>query len=141
MGTHLYTKKQTRNIRKPLRFVGLGMALFGLLFGLYTLFPLLSWKLYLEPAYASTTFASPIPQTTIMTKDMLHSLFEASLHNGSWLPSVYNGGQVTSNITQYSLTIPKLGINDAVVSTIDTRIDQHLVHFPGTALPPHKGTG
>src|SRR6185369_9512658 len=139
MGTHLYTKKKTKSVRKALRIVGLGMALFGLIFGMYTLFPLLSWELYLKPAYASTTFASPIPQTTIMTKDTLRSLLENSFQNGNWLPSVYNGGQVTSTITQYSLSIPKLKISNADVSTVDTKIDQHLVHFPGTALPPHKG--
>ena len=139
MGTHLYTKTTPKNVRKPLRFLGLCMAIFGLLFGLYTFFPLLSWELYLKPAYASTSFESPIPQTTIMTKDTLRSLLENSFHNGNWLPSVYDGAQVTSTITSYSLSIPKLTINEATVSTIDTKIDQHLVQFPGTALPPHKG--
>jgi len=74
-----------------------------------------------------------------MTKDTLRSLLENSFHNGNWLPSVYDGAQVTSTITSYSLSIPKLTINEATVSTIDTKIDQHLVQFPGTALPPHKG--
>lgn len=139
MGTHIYTKTKPKNFKRPLRFLGLGMVVLGLLFGMYTLFPLLSWLVYVSPVYASTGFAAPIPQTTIMTRDTIKSLLENSLHDGNWLPPVYSGAQVSTNITGYTLSIPKLGIKDAFVSTVDTKIDQHLVQFPGTALPPHKG--
>lgn len=139
MGTHLYTKAKTRNLRKPLRFVGLGMLVLGLLFGLYAFFPLLSWQLYIRPAFASNNFASPIPHTTIMTQDTIQSLLANSFRGGNWLPSVYEHTEVSSTITRYTLSIPKVKIEKAEVSTIDTDLGKHLVHFPGTPVPPSKG--
>lgn len=139
MGAHIYTKAKTRNLRKPLRFVGLGLIFLGLLFGLYAFFPLISWELYLRPAFANSDFASPIPHTTIMTKDTIQSLLTSSLHGSDWLPAYYQEANVGGTITHYSLSIPKLKIENAEVSAIDTDLNSHLVNFPGTALPPSKG--
>ncbi len=139
MAKQIYTKAKRKNWRKPLRFAGLGIALIGLIFGLYTLSPLFFWELYLRPAFANTDFASPIPHSTIMTKDMIKSLLATSVHNGNWLPPVYKKDAVVSTVTKYSFSIPKLKIEDAVVSTVDTDINHHLVNFPGTAIPPQKG--
>lgn len=141
MGTHIYTKAKRKNFRKPLRFMGLGLALLGLLFGLYTLSPLISWELYLKPAFASNRFASPIPQRTIMTPDMITSLLHNSFYGGDWLPPVYKNSDIHSSVTTYRITIPRLKIENADVSTVDTDVNSHLVHFPGTAMPPTTGNG
>jgi sortase A len=139
MGAQIYTKAKRKNFRKPLRFVGLGLIFLGLLFGLYAFFPLLSWQLYLRPAFASNNFASPIPQTTIMTQETIQSLLTNSFNGGNWLPAYYQEANVGSTITRYTLSIPKIKIENAEVSAVDTDLASHLVHFPGTALPPSKG--
>jgi sortase A len=139
MEAHIYTKAKRKNYRKPLRFVGLGLIFLGLLFGLYAFFPLLSWQLYLRPVFASSNFASPIPQTTIMTQETIQSLLTNSLNGSDWLPAYYQEANVGSTITHYTLSIPKIKIDNAEVSAIDTDLSSHLVHFPGTALPPMKG--
>ena len=48
--------------------------------------------------------------------------------------------QIATGISYYDLSIPKLHIENAVVSTTDTDLSSHLVNFPGTAVPPAKGT-
>jgi sortase A len=142
--SYIYKKSNTHNVRKIARFAGLGIASIGLLFGLYTLSPLISWQIYLKPAFASSNFASPIPQKTIMTEDTIQSLLTATAKslsgNNQLMPSTYDHTQVTTNLSSYTLSIPQINIHNATVSTVDTDLNTHLVHFPGTALPPNKGS-
>ncbi len=46
----------------------------------------------------------------------------------------------TSKITHYNLSIPKLGIQDAVVTIGGTDLSKSLIHYPGTANPGELGT-
>lgn len=150
MNTQIYRKAKKRNVRKIIRLSGLGISLSSLLMGLYIFFPLLSWEVYLKPAFASTTFASPIPQTTIITKDYIKSLikntentFKGLDYNNAqnWLPTTtVKSAEVTSGTSAYYISIPSINIQNATVSTIDVDLSQHLVHFPGTTVPPNKGT-
>lgn len=149
MKNKVYTKGKSRDIRKLIRFFGLGISVTSFVVGLYIFFPLISWELYLKPVFASQSFASPIPKTTVITKQYIQSLLETqNPFNGNdfsnvqnWFPTTsYKGSQVTGQTSSYSLSIPKLNITNAYVSTLDTNVDMHLVHFPGTALPPSKGT-
>lgn len=125
------------------------MLVAGCLFGSYIFFPLLSWELYLQPAFAAQSYAAPIPAATIITKDYIQSLGQYALNAFSgtdysrvenWVPASYKEVAVSPQIASYYLSIPKLHIDNAVVSTIDNDLDIHLVHFPGTAIPPAKGT-
>ncbi|HEX8931926.1 MAG TPA: sortase [Patescibacteria group bacterium] len=138
MTKKIYKKTKSVNLRKIFRFFGLSLIVLGLIFGLYTLLPLISWKLYLEPAYANSNFASPIPQTTLLTQASIKDLLASSIQGDNWLPSVNNNTQIIPSVANYALDIPKLEIK-AIVATTDTDLNHHLVHFPGTALPPNKG--
>lgn len=150
INSKVYIKKDTRKLRKIIRFIGLFLLLSGLLFGIYFFFPIISWKIYLEPVFASQTYVTPIPKTTIITKDYIQSLWlntartMQSLYDTNsqnWLPgSQYKEVQIASKVSYYSISIPKLNIQNAVVSTIDTDLSSHLINFPGTAIPPDKGT-
>ena len=148
MHTLVYKKAKTRNIRKIIRFFGLGISLSGLIFGMYVFFPLFSWEVYLKPAFANQSFAAPIPKTTIVTQEYIQDLikntassFRTVAYNNSqdWLPASYKDMQVQEQVSLYTLSIPKLNITGATGSTIDNDLSQHLVHFPGTAVPPNKG--
>lgn len=150
MKARVYAKGKTRNIRRIIRFFGLGVSVTSFFVGLYIFFPLISWELYMKPVFASQSFASPIPKTTVITKQYIESLLDnvrnpfasgdfSNVQN--WFPSSsYKGTQVTGQTSSYSVSIPKLSITNAYVSTLDNNVDMHLVHFPGTALPPSKGT-
>ncbi len=142
MGTYIYKKAKRKNYKKIIHFTGLGLAIIGLILGLYTLSPLLSWEIYLKPAFATNSYASPIPHETILTKKTLQSLFQTgtnALHGDNWLPQTYNDTHIATSVSSYMISIPKLNLDNIIVSTIDTDLSKHLVHFPGTALPPNKG--
>jgi sortase A len=148
--TYFYKKAQRRNIKRIFRFFGLVLLLSGFILGTYMFFPLISWQLYIKPVFANQSFTSPIPKKTIITKDYLRSLIQATAdsfrgfdytNNHSWLPNAYQEMQVTTELASYSLAIPKLNIENAIVSATDNDLSQHLVHFPGTTLPPNKGNG
>lgn len=74
-----------------------------------------------------------------MTKATIQSLLTSSLRGDDWLPDFYQETNNGSKTTHYKLSIPKVKIETAEVSAIDTDLNAHLVHFPGTALPPNKG--
>ena len=147
MHKQIYKKSSRKDVRKIIRFSGLFASILGLFLGMYTFFPLVSYELYIKPAFASQSFAAPIPQKTIITQDYLQSLLKntvtqlTSLNSGdkNLLPTPYKAIEVAAQISSYNLAIPVLGIDNAEVSTIDNDLDHHLVHFPGTAIPPNIG--
>ncbi len=148
MKTQVYKKSNKKNVRKIVRFTGLFVSLVGLFLGMYTFFPLISYEIYIKPAFASQSFAAPIPKTTIITQDYIQSLLKntatqltrlTSQNGNTWLPTTYKEMQITTQLSSYSLSIPKLGIDYANISTIDYDVDEHLVHYIGTALPPNIG--
>ncbi len=149
MKNHIYKKSQTRDVKKILRFTGLGLALFACFIGLYLFFPILSWEMYIRPVFASASYASPIPKNTIITKNNLKSLIKntstviagVDYNNATnWVPPEYTETKAEDSVSAYFLSIPKINIENAIVSTVDTDLTTHLVHFPGTATPPERGT-
>lgn len=123
------------------------MAISGFIMLMYLAFPIISWKIYFEPAFASQSVTSPIPQTTFLSGNNFQSLIKASEDTlrgvdytdaQNWYPRVEH--PKNSSIVSYSIDIPKLHITDASVSTIDTDLKVHLVQYAGTPIPPEKGT-
>jgi sortase A len=146
-----YIKKDTRRIKKIIRFFGLGLSLTGASFSIYFFFPLISWQLYLQPAFASQAITAPIPKTTIVTNEYIQSLWRNTADsietlygdkNKTWMPSssALKEVQIASGTSYYYLSIPKIHVENAVVSTVDTDVSLHMINFPGTAVPPAKGT-
>lgn len=149
MPSQIYKKRNKKNVKKIVRISGLSVSLLGIILGIYVFFPLLSYEIYLKPVFASANYASPIPKSTIITKNYLKSILNntASALSGTnynnasnWLPPTYDGKAGYTSVSTYTISIPKIDLENAVVSTLDTDLTNHLVHFPGTAIPPSKGT-
>lgn len=146
MSKYYYHKKKPKKIKKAFRFLALILFLVGLSIFSYIFFPLISWQIFFSPVFASYNIKAPIPKVTILDNLSLSSLIgEASnrIKNDSydaqnWFPS-YKGKRVSNRISSYSLSIPKLGINNAVVSTQNNTLSKNLVNYQGTAVPPEKG--
>jgi sortase A len=147
MSKVIYKKRDSRLRKKLIRFMGLSIFLFGSLYLLYFAFPLMLWQIYSAPVYASQGIAAPIPKTTVLNKDSIKSLFMASANSlrgvdytdaHNWYPS-YDQGKQKSNVPYYLLSVPKLNIKNAIVSTTDYDLSKHLVNYGGTAVPPEKG--
>lgn len=146
--TRYYYKKTKPGYKKNiLRLFSIPIFFFGFCIVFYVFFPLISWQVYFAPIFNAQDVAIPIPKTTVITQNDLGSLVSQASNNlrgvdytnaKNWFPdfaSVTNDTKTPS----YVLSIPKLGIKKASVSTTDYDLGKHLVNYPGTALPPKMG--
>lgn len=147
MNKYYYKKHDREKIRRIVRYCGLTTSVLGFLFLAYFSFPLLSWKIYLAPVYASQGFMTPIPKTTVLNGSNIQSLLAASVNSlggvdysdaQNWFPT-YRGSGKLPKISFYTMSIPKIRISKAFVSTIDYNVDEHLINYGGTSVPPEKG--
>ncbi|CAN5163326.1 class C sortase [soil metagenome] len=146
--TKIYKKKNPLLFRRYTRLFGLLLCVFGLLMVGYFTFPLLSFQLYLSPAFASQKIAAPIPERTMLTQDSFKDLIQSTAETlagvdytdaKNWYPSIQQAHTDVA-VSHYKLSVPKINDFDLDVSTVDTDLNHHLVQYGGTAVPPSKGT-
>jgi sortase A len=146
MGKYYY-KKAGKKLKTTARLFSLLIIIIGISVGGYVFFPLLSWQIYFAPVFASQDIAVPIPQATLVNGATIGSLIAQAgdslsgvdySNASNWFPN-YKLQKGKPKIDTYTMTIPKLNINNAVVSATDDDLSKHLVNLGGTALPPDKG--
>ncbi|HSX40620.1 MAG TPA: sortase [Candidatus Saccharimonadales bacterium] len=146
--TTVYYKKNKGRRKLLLRFAGLGIFSLGLLIILYVFFPLISWKLYYASAFASQDIYAPIPKVSMVNPAAIGGLLTAAsqavggvdfTNAQNWYPSSSFDAKGKPKVSSYILSIPKINIARAVVSTTDSDLAAHLVHFTAGALPPDNG--
>lgn len=152
MNKYYYRKSRDINFRKFLRFLSLSISFFGVVIIIYILSPLLLWQIYFAPAFASQSIKTPIPKVNVVSPNSLQSLLQNSFNQikgvdyanaRNWFPAssqTWLPDSKTPSMSSYALSIPKLNIKDAIVSTIDYDLGKHLVNYGGTAIPPNNGT-
>jgi sortase A len=150
----LYKKSQKKDVRKATRIVGLALSICGVIVMLYIFTPYVSYQFNFADAFASQSIKTPIPQVFVVSNN--NSQQNQSISNSTdgndnllnaqnWFPTYNTTATTVQPVTakprpsSYFLTIPKLGVTNAVVSTSDMDLSQHLVDYPGTAIPPEKG--
>jgi len=132
MVAYVYLKKpprgkmQARAFLFSSLFLGGGIILLGLV-----VWPILTFELLLTPRL-TTNIVSPIPQEEVLGTQI--DLTQAS----NWFPATPQRA-APSKITSYTLSIPKLGISDAVVIISAEDLSKSLVQWGGTALPGEFG--
>ncbi|RJQ35925.1 sortase [Candidatus Microgenomates bacterium] len=141
----VYYKAKNKNLRKKFRILSLFLSLSGILTFFYIFSPLISWQVYFAPVFASSAIEAPIPKSTIVNPSSITSLISNATSLGvdynnpqNWFPG-YKTKSDFNRLISYTLSIPSLGIKDAVVSTVDNDLDKHLVNYSGTAVPPDNG--
>jgi len=146
MSRYVYKKEKNRNIRNYIRYLGLCISLIGCFLILYFSFPIISWQVYLGASASANTVAAPIPKTVVLNKSTIKTLLASTANlqgldytNAlTWFPN-YHAKNTQQTIPSYMISIPKLKITDAIVSTNDYDLSKHLVHYQGTVVPPEKG--
>lgn len=140
MGKYYYKKNKGIKPRTYLRITSIMLLITGISTIFYVLFPLLSWQIYFQPAFASQNITSSIPRADIvdLTKNLIDRTDYTKAEN--WFPK-FNptapSGQVP--IPSYTISIPTININEAEVSTFDTDLTKHLVNYQGTSIPGKNG--
>lgn len=113
----------------------------------FFLFPVFSYQLFLGN-YVRDNIETPIPKYMIARNDNLGSLIAQGINSltrdygdaRNWYPQVNESIQEKTIVDSYLLSIPKLKIDNAEVSTIDYDLDNHLVQYLGTSIPGDLGT-
>ncbi|MBI2031468.1 MAG: sortase [Candidatus Levybacteria bacterium] len=151
MTKYYYQKVDKKKRKKIFRVLGFLIFTIGFFLVLYIFYPLISWQIYFAPYYAQATFRTPIPKTTVVDPTLIGGLISQAgnvisgidyTNAQNWFPN-YNPQDANRKgfqVPSYIISIPKLGIKDAVVSTIDYDLAKHLIQYPTTAIPPEKGT-
>lgn len=145
MRKRYYKRPSKQSLKNTVKILSFSILFIGLSVLLYVFFPLLSWQIYFAPVFANQNLNSPIPKANILTEGAISSLLRLSSNMNvdytnaeNWFPK-YRFEKGAKSQT-YFLSIPKLKIRDAIVSTNDNDLTSHLVHYGGTAIPPSKGT-
>lgn len=147
MSKYYYKKDSKVGYKTFIKAISILLSLSGLILLLYTMFPLISWQIYFAPIFHTQDIQIPIPKTTVVAKNDLSTLvvnaseavFGADYTNAkNWFPS-FETKKSNKETLFYTLSIPKLGINNATVSTNDYDLSKHLINYPGTEIPPNNG--
>ena len=96
---------------------------------LWTCWPIVSFSLMSGDLFAVTV--TPIQNSTV------YAAIDSSNPN-AWFPTSPQKKVVTS-VNTYILSIPKLKIQDALVTIAGDNLDTSLVHYGGTSLPGEYG--
>lgn len=119
-------KKQAKTLLLSSLFLGGGIFLLG-----QVLWPILTFEFLLAPKFTAN-IVSPIPKEEVLGTQT--DLTQAS----NWFP-VARQPASPSKITSYTLSIPKLGITDAVVIIGAEDLSKSLIQWGGSALPGEFG--
>lgn len=142
-----YYKKSRFNLKKISKLLSLLVLVLGLGIVFYIFLPLLSWQVYFAPVFAGEKLATPIPKTTIVNGSTISSLLSqaSSIFSSvdytnaeNWYPQIKNQREA-GKVPRYTLSISRIDIKNAEVSTIDSDLSKQLVNYGGTSVPPEKG--
>lgn len=120
--------KNRKNIIKMLAIIS---GLSGFVILAYIFFPLISYDIS-SKKFAS--YLSPVPDENI-ARDQNFDNTKVS----NWLPESQGVDFSSSSVGYYNLTIPKLKIDNVVVSIGGEDLSKSLIQYPGTALPGKSG--
>lgn len=139
-----YYKSKSRNYKRVFKIFSLLTILGGALIFIYTFFPLISWQIYFAPAFASQKIQAPIPNHNVLNPTNISDLIASATRSintdytnaYNWYPGLNDKGQ---NIGTYTISIPRIEIENAVVTNEDSDLTKHLVQFNSDTMPPKEG--
>ncbi len=141
MGKYYYKKSGQNSLKKYLRLASFFLLLTGISIILYVLFPIISWQIYFQPVFASQNITISIPRANIvdLAKNSMDTTDYTKAENWfkNFNPTSSQKNQM--NISSYTISIPKINIENAMVSTDDTDLAKHLVNWQGTSIPGKNG--
>lgn len=140
MALYAYRKHSKQTLRRTVRVISIFCIISGLLILVWVLSPIVFFEVVYAPRF--TKLLQPVPDAII--QDTLASLpvivqseridyTKASV----WFPKATNV-QISPSSTVYSLSIPKVGVYEALVTIGGEDLMKSLIHFTGP-LPGQNG--
>lgn len=121
MAKYYFKKKGKSNLRKYFRILSIIFIVVGLGMITYVLLPLILWYVYFQAVFAVHNTVNPIPKGNLFSSE-----------NNLFLKE-------ESKVSKYLISIPKLKIENALVSTTDLDTAKHLVNYGYTNIPGKRG--
>ena len=125
----------------PFIMVAIGSATIGTVIG-----PIIVYFAVISPRLNSgRNMISPLPSAAnfqvLGTQNFSPAVFQQLDYTKpeNWFPEVGYPSQTVSKITSYSLSIPKIRIDNAAVAVGGTDLSKSLIQYPGTANPGETG--
>jgi len=141
MANICYIKKPQRNSKKYLRLVSVLFLVIGISLLLYVFLPIISWQIYFQPTFASQNITISIPRANIV--ELAKNSFDTEDYNKpeNWFKNFKTNSNQKDRIdvSSYTISIPEINIEKAIVSTTDNDLAKHLVNYQGTGIPGKNG--
>lgn len=123
------------NRRKIIKFSALVSGLSGLVILIASVLPIIEYQLTDAKSYKTLLSPLVIDEEKNNDKKPSGDFTKAS----SWFPTDKEREFSKSKVSFYTVTIPKLKIENAVVAIGGEDLSKNLVQYPGTALPGKNG--
>ena len=123
--------------------------------------PIVSYQLFFAPRFSRAKIKSPIPSSSIVLKVGRSEMVEGDVDNfngqvagaavvnvdqevnleeiSNWLPSASAEASFSTETREYQVSIPKLGIEKALVKPNGNDLTKHMIQYGGTAVPGDYG--
>lgn len=141
MALYSYVKVRFTKARKIASVISIICIVSGIGLLVWVLYPILSFELFYAPQFSG--IVRPVPNEVIkntLANDLpsvLGSQNTDLTRASTWFPKAVNL-KIASSTTTYTLSIPKIGIDNAVVTVGGEDLTRSLIHFAGP-LPGNYG--
>src|SRR3990167_7537467 len=121
------------------------ISLVGLAAVIFAAWPLLVWQVSTAPRLSTGVEDAPIPQARVLSAKSPNleniQVVEDADGFSYFVPTnlPQNSASSENRPEKFSISIPKLNINNAVVKVDSLDFKKNLSHFPGSALPGEVG--
>lgn len=146
----LNRKKTNHRYKWFIKITGISLLTLGIIIITFYTLPVFIWHIIFKSYFAQVK--TPIPPPLILTPEIIHAMereqTDKSLSvignrlagsNDNWLKNYKLDKSITPEVDSYLITISKLEIYKALVSTKETDPSKSLVQHAGTPLPPKTG--
>ena len=153
--SHVYIKKEKTNLKIYIRLLGVLFILSGIAFFIHFFFPVISYQLFIAGRFTNNEIESPVPKRLVVNNNSFTTLIAQGVNSltsdytdaRNWYPSLNKESAIAKTkkndeekVDKYTLSIPKINVENAEVSTVDYDLDKHLVQYLGTSIPGKDGT-
>lgn len=142
---YYFVHKKKRITKRKRQIAGVFIVLLGVLTLLYFFFPLISYKIFFA---TDSDIQAPIPKYAVVgggdsgVGSLIVQGFSHLTKNyndaRNWYPQYKSSTH--ASVPMYQISIPKLKISGASVSTTDYDLSHHLVQYAGSSIPGENGT-
>lgn len=136
-----YVLKKQRSTRDNIKFIlALSLIIVGVSSITSVVYPLISYQLIYAPTFSKNNLISPRgTQSPIPNPDLINTSLDYT-NSTSWFVGDSATPPPPSSTSIYTLSIPKLSINKAIVRADSTDLKSALIHYQGTPNPGDLGS-